>query len=120
MSRLDILAALDPGLRLDASVAERALGLLPGDGRAEILLMACLLLAPAADPREGGRALLDELEFAAGERDPIERAALGARSLAREMAAAARPSALHAALCSSLPRRSRSPKHSTHSTPNRP
>jgi len=108
---LGALAAIDPSLELRPALAERALALLPPDASRETLLMATLLAqdappaAGAGDGRhapapDGGdaRALLDRLEFGAGERDVALEAAAGAGSLAAAIAAAERPSQLHAAL----------------------
>jgi tRNA nucleotidyltransferase (CCA-adding enzyme) len=102
MSDLGVLAALAPGFRFDRELAERALALLPADGRADLLLMASLLLhltvMPAHDPEMAMYAILDELEFTAADRERTMRSALVAPSLVREMTLAARPSELHGAL----------------------
>jgi tRNA nucleotidyltransferase (CCA-adding enzyme) len=94
---LGVLGAIAPALSLDRTLAERALALLPEDGRAAELLLACLLLGPT---RERGRTqeavedLLDELEFTAGERDRVARNSVGAPELAERLGLARRPSEL--------------------------
>jgi tRNA nucleotidyltransferase (CCA-adding enzyme) len=102
MSDLGVLAALAPGFRFDRELAERALALLPSDGRADLLLMAALLLhltvMPAHDPEPAMYAILDELEFTAADRERTMRSALAAPSLVQPMALAAGPSQLHDAL----------------------
>jgi tRNA nucleotidyltransferase (CCA-adding enzyme) len=107
MSELGVLAALAPGFRFDRELAERALALLPSDGRADLLLMAALLLhltvMPAHDPEQAMYAILDELEFTAADRERALRTALAAPALVQPMALAARPSLLHGALVSHTP-----------------
>jgi hypothetical protein len=107
LSGLGVLYAIDPGIALDEPLARRALALLPDDGRTDLLLMASLLLGLAArgdaDAERVLFDLLDGLEFTAGTRERIMRSALGASSLVREMAIAARPSQLHRALVAQPP-----------------
>ena len=105
MDELGVLAALHPRLRLDGALARAALALLPRDGRADLLLLASLLLAPArADAREDDAAhaaaarLLDALEFTAAERDRALRSAFAARALAGALAGALRASRLRETL----------------------
>jgi tRNA nucleotidyltransferase (CCA-adding enzyme) len=110
LSELGVLWALasspdaegEPRLRLDAELARRALALLPADGRPDLLLMASLLLAPAAgdggDPDEAMYELLDGLEFIAAERERIIRTVRAAPALVAAIADAAAPSQLHAML----------------------
>jgi len=92
----------DSSLRLDAALAQRALVLLPADGRPDLLLMASLLLAltggDGEDPEDVMYELLDGLEFTAAERERIMRSALVAPALVAAMADAATPSQLHDAL----------------------
>ena len=102
LSGLGVLSALDGRLAFDEPLARRALALLPGDGRVDLLLMACLLLplsaSPAEDPEPVMFELLDGLEFTSGERERVMRAALHARALAGQLALAERPSELRRAL----------------------
>jgi tRNA nucleotidyltransferase (CCA-adding enzyme) len=102
LGELGVLAAIDPSLSLDELLACRALELLPSEGRADLLLMASLLLAqaeqPGADRERTMFELLDGLEFSAAERERIMRSALVAVSLVGELTSAVRPSRLHEAL----------------------
>lgn len=100
LEQLGALAALDPGMRLDQPLARAALALLPPDGRPEVLLLACLLLPVAAtreQPERALRALLDELEFAAGEREAVVRSTIAASPLVERLERANTPSRLHQA-----------------------
>jgi tRNA nucleotidyltransferase (CCA-adding enzyme) len=98
MSQLGVLAALAPGLRFERELAERALALLPPDGRADLLLMATLVLhltvLPGRDPEPVIYAILDELEFTAADRERTLRSALAGPALVTELACAAKPSQL--------------------------
>jgi tRNA nucleotidyltransferase (CCA-adding enzyme) len=102
MSALGVLAAIPPGLRFERELAERALALLPADGRAELLLMATLVLhltvMPGQDPEAEIYGILDELEFTAADRERTLRSALAGPTLVAAMSAAAKPSQLRAAL----------------------
>jgi tRNA nucleotidyltransferase (CCA-adding enzyme) len=102
ISHLGALAAIEPRLNLDEETARRALDLLPGDGRADLLLMASLLLPlsidPAEDPEPLMFELLDGLEFTSGDRDGVMRTALVAPGLFRELALASKPSEMYEAL----------------------
>jgi tRNA nucleotidyltransferase (CCA-adding enzyme) len=102
MGELGVLAALSPGLRFERDLAERALALLPPDGRPDLLLMASLLLhltvMAAQDPEPAIFGILDEMEFTAADRERAMRSALAAPGLVRAMTLAARPSQLHDAL----------------------
>jgi tRNA nucleotidyltransferase (CCA-adding enzyme) len=116
---LGVLAAMHAGLQLDVALAERALALLPADGRPGALLMASLLplragsageatieesaIGEAAVEQADMAALLDGLEFTAAERERTIRSALVATSLAAAMGSAERPSQLHVALASESP-----------------
>jgi tRNA nucleotidyltransferase (CCA-adding enzyme) len=82
--------ALEPrfGLR-DQALAKRALELLPTDGHRDRLAFA---LAAGRIPGEELRNLLDRLGFEATERDVIAASATNSAALARELAAAERPS----------------------------
>ncbi len=107
MSEVGVLAALAPGFRFDRELAERALALLPSDGRVDLLLMASLLLhltvMHAHDPEATMYAILDELEFTAADRERTLRTALAAPSLVQPMALAAAPSQLREALAAHTP-----------------
>ncbi len=97
LKELGVLGALAPALSLDRPLAERALSMLPEDGRPDELLLACLLLGPT---RARGRTeealsdLLDELEFPAGERARVARSAFSASTVAQRLGLALRPSEL--------------------------
>jgi tRNA nucleotidyltransferase (CCA-adding enzyme) len=107
MGELGVLAALAPGLRFESDLAERALALLPADGRADLLLMASLLLhltvMPTHDPEPAIFGILDEMEFTAADRERTMRSALAAPRLVAPMTSAGTPSQLHAALCVHTP-----------------
>lgn len=102
MSELGVLAALPPGLRFERDLAERALALLPADGRRDLLLMASLLLhltvMPGQDPEPAIFGILDEMEFTAADRERTMRSALAAPALVSTMTLALKPSQLRAAL----------------------
>jgi tRNA nucleotidyltransferase (CCA-adding enzyme) len=101
LDRLGVLAALEPRLRFDAGLARRALELLPADGRADLLLLASLLLAIAVDPdcEPAMFELLDGLELTSAERERVTRTAQVAPSLESELELAKPPSALYEELC---------------------
>ncbi len=84
---------LDVQLSFDRAVAERALSLLPDDGRADLLLLgsAARTLEPAAVA-----GWVDALGFSARERDTVVRVAQ-ADDIARGLAGASRPSEIAAA-----------------------
>jgi tRNA nucleotidyltransferase (CCA-adding enzyme) len=107
MAELGVLAALPPGLRFESDLAERALALLPADGRSDLLLMASLLLhltvMPTQDPEPAIFGILDEMEFTAADRERAMRSALAAPRLVAAMTHAGTPSQLHAALCVHTP-----------------
>jgi tRNA nucleotidyltransferase (CCA-adding enzyme) len=98
MSELAVLAALPTGLRFDRDLAERALALLPSDARADLLLMAALLLHLTVlgthDPEVTIHGTLDELEFTAADRERTLRSVLAAPALVADMTRPARPSQL--------------------------
>lgn len=86
---LGALLALHPAVRFDRPLARNALAELQPDGRGDVLLLAALLLSEQA---EGAlRALLDELEFTAGERDAVVRTATVAPLLVDQLAQARTP-----------------------------
>ena len=76
---IGVLSALHPPLGLDPALARSAVEMLPEDGRADLLLLACLMLAdtitlarPRAPLQHTGATmlgLLDEMEFPAADRD---------------------------------------------------
>ncbi len=102
LSELGVLRALDHGLALEERVARRALLVLPEDGRADLLLLASVLLAMTAraseDPERAMLALLDHLEFTAGDRDRTVRAALIASPLSDRLEVVQTPSELAGAV----------------------
>jgi tRNA nucleotidyltransferase (CCA-adding enzyme) len=102
LGALGVLAGLEPWLRFDAELARRALGILPADGRADLLLLAETLLgATPAEHRE--RVMfdfLDALEFTAADRDRAIRTALCAPPLLTALRDAELPSQMHEALAS--------------------
>jgi tRNA nucleotidyltransferase (CCA-adding enzyme) len=102
LSGLGVLSAIDQRLCLERDLAQAALTILPADGRADLLLLATLLLGLALntdeDPGPAMLALLNGLEFNAGDRERTVRTALAAPALARKIAAAERPSQLGAAV----------------------
>lgn len=101
MDELGLLAALHPRLRFDRAAIERALVLLPDDGRPDLSMVAALTLPLALradDSRAEILALLDRLEFGAGDRDRIVAAASAVPRLMEALPAAVQPSALRAAV----------------------
>jgi tRNA nucleotidyltransferase (CCA-adding enzyme) len=92
ISDLGVLSALDPRLRFNERLARDALATLPEDGRADLLLLATLLLSmtqsPSEDPERGMFVLLDRLEFPAADRDRVVRTALLAPALLARLDAA--------------------------------
>jgi tRNA nucleotidyltransferase (CCA-adding enzyme) len=107
MAELGVLAALTPGLRFEGDLAERALALLPEDGRSDLLLMASLLLhltvMPTQDPEPAIFGILDEMEFVAADRERTMRSALAAPRLVAAITNAGSPSQLRAALFTHTP-----------------
>jgi tRNA nucleotidyltransferase (CCA-adding enzyme) len=98
MDDLGLLSALHPRLRLDRDMIERALALLPSDGRSDLLAMAALTLplALSTGPRAEIVALLDRLEFTAPDRDRVTAAAIAVPGLIDELPGTERPSQLRA------------------------
>jgi tRNA nucleotidyltransferase (CCA-adding enzyme) len=92
LATLGVLAALTPPLAFDEPLAREALALLPAqDGRADVLLLAVLLLcAPdnAASDQRALAAALDTWEFPAAERDRAIAAAQRAPALTQALQAA--------------------------------
>jgi tRNA nucleotidyltransferase (CCA-adding enzyme) len=102
MDELGLLAAIHPRMRFDRAVLERSLQLLPGDGRADLLIVATLTLPMALrvgdDPRAEVGALLDRLQFQASDRDRVTSSAVAVARLIEELPTAERPSQLRAAV----------------------
>jgi tRNA nucleotidyltransferase (CCA-adding enzyme) len=95
LADLHLDTAIDPDFGLtDQALAQRALTLLPEDGRPDRLVLA--LAARRVPPSRLG-ALLDTLSFNAGDRDVIRQAATGAQTMSGALAAARRPSEIAAA-----------------------
>ena len=90
------------GCASKATLAERALALLPADGRPDLLLMASLLLhltvMPAQDPEPVIFGLLDEMEFNAADRERDDAQRARRARLVAPMTRAGTPSQLRAAL----------------------
>jgi tRNA nucleotidyltransferase (CCA-adding enzyme) len=103
MDELGVLGALHPRLRFEQSVARATLALLPKDGRADLALLASLVLplalrAGGEDPRAEIVALLDRWDFPAGDRDRVALAAGAVPRLIEQLPAAERPSMIRAAV----------------------
>lgn len=88
------LALLPAGMAPRRGLTARALALLPEDGHAGLLALAA---AAGGVPAERLRTWLDALAVTARERDRLVAAATGADALAAQLAAAQRPSEIHAA-----------------------
>ncbi|HZL48120.1 MAG TPA: hypothetical protein VFC30_03790 [Solirubrobacteraceae bacterium] len=100
LSELGVLDALHPRLRFEEHVARKTLVLLPEDGRADLALLATLVLPLALRAGENPRAeivaLLGRWDFPAADRDRVAAAAAAAPRLIEELPAAERPSVLRA------------------------
>ncbi len=107
MDELGLLGELHPRLRFDSALAQRALALLPADGRPDLLLLAvlglALVLRVGADPDGELRALLDRLEFSAPDRDRAVAAARAGESLVDGLRGASSAAELHVALAGAPP-----------------
>lgn len=102
---LGILGALDPRLHLDQRLWQSARALIDGeDARPSLLLLATVVLPLAVQATGGGadevRALLDRLEFPAGERDRVVASVATMPELGERITQAGTPSELHVALAS--------------------
>ncbi|MGO8906246.1 MAG: hypothetical protein ACLQMH_11555 [Solirubrobacteraceae bacterium] len=99
---LGVLCALHPRLHLDEGLTRASLALLPEEGRADLLLLAALLLAmteaPGEDPEPAIVGLLDRLQFPAGDRDRVLATVLVGPALPARMDAALTPSQLRRAV----------------------
>ncbi len=98
LSELGVLEALHPRLGFQEQLARGALAVLPDDGRPDLLLLATLLMGMgrdrSTDPQRAMPALLDDLEFTAGDRDRAVSAAVKAPLLLARLQSAPRPSAV--------------------------
>jgi tRNA nucleotidyltransferase (CCA-adding enzyme) len=90
-SKLGLDRALHPGFEARPELLASALELLPADGRPEVLGVA---VCATAFERADLRAWLDELAWAAPERDAAVAAAFDAPAVARALKTAERPSQL--------------------------
>jgi tRNA nucleotidyltransferase (CCA-adding enzyme) len=101
LGELGVLSSLQPQLAISEQPARTGLAILPGDGRADVLLLGALLLSITQDPGEAGERtmfdLLDALEFTAGDRDRAIQTALAAPALVKALQQATTPSQLRAA-----------------------
>jgi tRNA nucleotidyltransferase (CCA-adding enzyme) len=104
LDELGALAALEPRLGFDERLARRALAMLPGEGREDVLLLAVLLAPLAAGPRRDAQSqifdFLDSLEFTAPDREAVSRTAMLAGPLAEKLGEAERPSQVREAAVS--------------------
>jgi tRNA nucleotidyltransferase (CCA-adding enzyme) len=102
LSELGVLGGLHPRLRFEESLARATLELLPADGPPDLALLASLVLPLAlragGDSRAEIVALLDRLNFPAGDRDRVVVAAGAVPRLIEELPAVERPSVLRAAV----------------------
>ncbi len=101
LRELELDAALHPQFGLhDPELARRALALLPGDGRQEIVVLA---LASRGIPGPELAPMLDRLSFTAIDREAIVLTALESERLAGALAAATSPSQIAAAVGNAPP-----------------
>jgi tRNA nucleotidyltransferase (CCA-adding enzyme) len=102
LEELGVLKAIDKHLQLHEPLARASLTLLGDDGHASALLLACLLASIAVrkrrHPERELRALLDELEFPAAERDRALKTVLLAPVELEQLAEAQSPSQIDAAV----------------------
>jgi tRNA nucleotidyltransferase (CCA-adding enzyme) len=106
INELGVLHALHPRLRYEQPVIEATLALLPANDRTDLALLASLVL-PLALRAQGDRseigqraeivALLDRLDFPAGDRDRVAAAAGAVPRLIEQLPIAELPSELRAA-----------------------
>jgi len=102
LAELGVLGALDPSLGFAEPLARRALAALPADGRADLLLLAAIMLSVAApageEPGQAIAALLDRLQFSAADRERVLATALLAPLLPERLRGLQTPSQLRQAL----------------------
>ncbi|MFZ2050792.1 MAG: hypothetical protein WB698_12475 [Solirubrobacteraceae bacterium] len=94
LAGLGVLAALHPPMRLEPSLLDTALQLLPADGRRDLLALGSLLRKPLPDADEQLQAVLDGFEHPAAERAPVIETALRSDTLSRELGHEREPPAL--------------------------
>ncbi|MGC9222041.1 MAG: CCA tRNA nucleotidyltransferase [Solirubrobacteraceae bacterium] len=90
VSAFEACARLGLSWSIDRGLAQRALAVLPPDGRSDLLVLAMVLPAPDSDTNTEGKQLphlLDSLAFTAAERDRIVQVTALAPSLARRLQA---------------------------------
>jgi tRNA nucleotidyltransferase (CCA-adding enzyme) len=96
LGELGVLTAIDKRLRMHDALAGAALSLLPPEGRADLLVLASLLasiaVATRRDPEPSLRALLDDLEFTASDRDRVLKSVLLAPGILTQLEQARVPS----------------------------
>ncbi len=101
LRELDLDEAIHPRFGIgEPELASRALELLPGDGRRDLLAIA--LASTGIEPAEL-RALLDQLAFEAADRDTIVAAVARAPDVALALERAERPSEIAAAVAGGSP-----------------
>ncbi len=104
LDHLGILHALHPRLRLDETLANEALALLPAEAEHAHLVLACVLLPLAlragGEPRVEILSLLDRLEFPRAERDHVAETAVQVPQLIDALSVATSDAQLHAAASS--------------------
>jgi len=98
----NVLPALHPWLRSEATLERNALDLLPVECRPDLLLLASLLLVGALQAEEDTRAeliaFLDRMEFPAEDRDCVVATVTAVPRLVATLPAAASPAALRDAV----------------------
>jgi tRNA nucleotidyltransferase (CCA-adding enzyme) len=99
LEQLGVLSALHEAIELDAPLARAALGELPPDGRADVLLLASLLRPghsfDSTDYQTRLRTLLDGWEFPGAEREHTVRSAILAPRIAERLRHAHAPSQIY-------------------------
>jgi tRNA nucleotidyltransferase (CCA-adding enzyme) len=101
LRELGLDAAIRPGFGLtDPALARRALGLLPADGRPELVVLS--LAARGVLHTELGP-WLDRLGFAAGDRDVVQAGAVDSEEISRSLRHARTPSEIAAAVAGAPP-----------------